>query len=482
MSNPNERSVPTARSEGVRSFEDNPVVFELEPFVFGLLNFNWGKTVWEIVAEEKTGSGVATPSTERGNGTGGFATSLSKNTVWDFGNRIVRLFQTCTDPGIMPSENERDASARTHAWTPLCTSLSPSTETRSATSAESRRLATRRVGPYLRRSFAARWTCMSLVSVRKMLSAQVVRTAAQRVVTRLAEVYGGDEDEVAAQTTDVIDRHLKGGWEAADILHSGLNLEGPEGGALATRGFRSATDEVDQAMTDFVQTMVRTTGGVLGHLPTAALSWASDSPDDDRMRSVPPHLILQFIPPQLFVHRLWLCVWALQNIATEDWSSNLHRPKDWGELCAREMGVPELTMDHTPAPIKAQLLRLQDLRDGGYMFALELFMAAVRATLFLLLQQIFPRCNNTPDEAPMYIVDDFLTFLGNVLVGKNGPTSRDVTVIIFDILFLHARRVNVVNSLKELATNWSHCWRALSQSLTVIAVSCVAWKVWGYHT
>lgn len=62
---------------------------------------------------------------------------------------------------------------------------------------------------------------MSLVSVRNMLSAHVVLTAAQRVVTRLAEVYG-DEDEVAA---DAIDHHLTGGWEAADILHSGLNLE-----------------------------------------------------------------------------------------------------------------------------------------------------------------------------------------------------------------------------------------------------------------
>lgn len=217
----------------------------------------------------------------------------------------------------------------------------------------------------------------------------------------------------------------------------------------------SWADEVDQAMIDFVQTVVRTTGGVLGHLPTAALSWASDSPYDDRMRPVPPHPIPQFIPPQLFVHRLWLCVWALQNIATED----------WGELCAPEMGIPEirrLAMDHTPAPMKAQLLRLQDLRDGGDVFALELFMAAVRASkvsirhsarlhfvgtfksltsdwkeysdapctqhlLVLLLQQIFPRCNDTPDEAPMYIVDEFSTFLGNVLVGKMVPTSMKLS-------------------------------------------------------
>ncbi|KAI9461309.1 hypothetical protein BJY52DRAFT_220923 [Lactarius psammicola] len=496
---------------------------ELEPFVLGIpgsLNSDWGKTVWEIVMEEYSESGVAASSTPLPNETmalavvpqspGSFPTPPSKNTVWDFGNRIVRLLKTCTDPGIMPSENERRKRARACVDASLCFVISidrdwewfeePEVMAQVLTYLGRVEMIRNSSDPSFDAAFAVRWTCMSLMAVRKMLSAPVVRTAARRVITCLAEMYGGnggDADEMAAQTTEIIDRHLKGGWEAADILHFGLNLEvepdemeecfvATMGGPTtreAIRDLRDAwnslswADKVDEAIVDFVQTMMRTTGGVLGHLPTAALSWASDSrrkPDDDEMRLVPPHLIPQFIPPRLLMHRLWLCIWALQNIATEDWNSSPHRPKAWGELCAPEMGVPEIRrlMDHTPAPMKAQLWRLQDLRDGGYVFALELFMAAVRASkvpmrhsarllfvgtfksltsdwkehrdapctqrlLVLLLQQILPQNNDTPDEeVPTYIIDEFLTLLGELLAGKNGPHVDEAISLIKDFVSL----------------------------------------------
>ncbi|KAH9083677.1 hypothetical protein EDB83DRAFT_36320 [Lactarius deliciosus] len=124
------------------------------------------------------------------------------------------------------------------------------------------------------------------------------------------------------------------------------------------------------------------------------------------MRPVPPYLIPQFIPPQLFVHRLWLCVWALQNIATEDWDSNLHRSKDWGELlgsCACRTSVTAATCSRlnsswpqsaparsryaTPRDSSLSVLSRPTSDWKDYNDA-----PCTRHLLVLLLQQIFPRC------------------------------------------------------------------------------------------
>ena len=123
--------------------------------------------------------------------------------------------------------------------------------------------------------------------------------------------------------------------------------------------------------------------------------------------------------------------------------------------------------------MKAQLWRLQDLRDGGFVFMLELFMAAVRATklslhysarpvfvgtfksltsdwkdyrdapgtqrlLVLLLRQILSNNDETPaDGVPAYIVDKFLTFIGEVLAGKKGAHVTEALQLIGDFVELH---------------------------------------------
>ncbi|KAH9034831.1 hypothetical protein EDB85DRAFT_2288886 [Lactarius pseudohatsudake] len=118
----------------------------------------------------------------------------------------------------------------------------------------------------------------------------------------------------------------------------------------------------------------------------------------------------------------------------------------WGELCAPEMGIPEirqLTMDHTPAPMKAQLLRLQDLRDGGDVFAFELFMAAVRAS-------------KVPDEAHMYVVDEFLTSLGNALVGKNGPHVDEAVSLIKNFVTLCGGPHHIAQKVLRTISRPSH--------------------------
>ncbi|KAF8272633.1 hypothetical protein EI94DRAFT_251017 [Lactarius quietus] len=139
------------------------------------------------------------------------------------------------------------------------------------------------------------------------------------------------------------------------------------------------------------------------------------------------------------------------------------------------MDVSEVrrVIDPTPAPMKAQLWRLQDLCDGGFVFMLELFLAAVRASkvslhhssrpifvgtfksltsdwkdhreapgaqhlLVHLLRQVLSKNDDTPaDNVPAYIVDKFLIFMGEVFAGKKGSHVTEALQLIGDFVELH---------------------------------------------
>ena len=510
---------------------------ELEPFVLGVpgsFNSNWGKKVWEVVAldeDNKSNAAGASPPqlTEASQATDLAVVShgpsshfsspiltLRENTIGDLSGRITRLLKTCTDPGVLPTEEARRKRARACVDASLSFVLSIDDDWEWFAEPEIMSQSLAYLGDVERireptssgfdASFAVRWTCMSLVAVRRMLNTPAVRSAARRVITCLAEVRGesdGNEDEVAAKTCGIIDRHLKSGWEAADILRTALDREvepdkmeelfletlrsSPTQGAIKDLGdaWNSLgwADKADEAVIDLVRTMVYTTGGVLSYLPTAVLSWAPDSrrKPDVGMRAAPPHLMPQFLPPRLLTQRLWLCVCALRNMAITDWGASPYQPKTLGDLCAPEMDVSEIrrVIDPTPIPMKAQLWRLQDLRDGGFVFMLELFMAAVRASkvslhhssrpvfvgtfksltsdwkdhrdapgtqrlLVHLLRQVLSKNEETPtDNVPAYIVDKFLTFIGEVLAGKKGTHVNEALQLIGDFVEFHGGAHNI---------------------------------------
>lgn len=497
---------------------------ELEPFVIGVpgsFNSNWGKKVWEVVAADEdnrsNSGGASTPQPNEVMELAVVSRSLPsspmltqrENTIGDLSGRITRLLKTCTDPGVLPTEEARRKRARACVDASLSFVLSidddwewfaePEIMSQALTYLGDVERIREPTSPGFDAAFAVRWTCMALVAVRRMLNTPAVRTAARHVITCLAEVRGEngvDEDEVAAKTTGIIDRHLKSGWEAADNLRTALNREVEPDKmeelfleTLAESSTQAAikdlgdawnslgwADKADEAIIDLVRTMVFTTGGVLGYLPTAVLSWAHDSrrKPDFGMRAAPLHLMPQFLPPRLLTQRLWLCVLALRNIATADWGASTYQPKALGDLCAPEMDVSEIrrVIDPTPAPMKAQLWRLQDLRDGGFVSMLELFMAAVRASkvslhhssrpLFIgtfksltsdwkehrdapgtqrllvhLLRQVLLKNNEMPaDDVPAYIVDKFLTFIGEMLAGKKGGHVTEALQLIGEFVEL----------------------------------------------
>ena len=152
--------------------------------------------------------------------------------------------------------------------------------------------------------------------------------------------------------------------------------------------------------------------------------------------------------------------WPFRNI--------VKNPKSLGELSAPELRMTEICelMEETQAPIKTQLWRLQDLRDGGLVYILELFFAAIRSSkaashhssrplyigtfrsitadwkerrhavwtqrlLVNLLRHVLPENNDSPaDEIPGYIIDEFLPFVANVLAEKKGSHVNDAISMI----------------------------------------------------
>jgi hypothetical protein len=341
-------------------------------------------------------------------------------------------------------------------------------------------------------TFAVRWTCMSIIAVRKMLQTSAVHDAAQRVISCLADVRGekeGDPDDVAAKTAETIDKYLKTGWDSALTLHQELTREvEPErtedrfheimlynksevSELEYTWNILGWADEVDEAIITLVRTMMYATGGVLDYLPRIVSRW---QPDPRRvpkkgMRAMPTYLMPQFIPPRLLIQRLWISSWTLRNISSSGWGVGVYQPKTLGELSAPELQtteIRELMADPQQAPIKTQLWRLQDLRDGGFVYMLELFIAAIRSSkvashhssrplyigtfrtitsewkerrnaicsqrlLVNLLHHVLPENNDSPaDEVPSYMIDEFLAFVANVLAEKKGSHINDAISMI----------------------------------------------------
>ena len=469
---------------------------ELEPFILGIpgsLNSMWGRKVWETVAEgEGSASGNLYPHAS-GQPNPAIVPSSPGLLILQMGNRITRLLKTCTDPGILPTEDARRKRAR--ACVDAALSLVLSVEHEWEWFAESEIMAQMliylgdveriRGAPSLdfESTFAVRWTCMSIITVHKLLQTSAVHDAAQRVISCLADVLseeGDDPEDVAAKTAATIDQYMKTGWDAALTLHRELTREVEPNRAeeqfneimFSNKGEILELEytwnnlgwvgEIDEAIITLVRTMIRATGGVLDYLPYVVMRWQPDTRcmPEKGIRAVPTNLMPQFIPPRLLVQRLWISSWALRSISASGWGVGTCQPKTLGELSAPELRVTEIRKlmgDAQRPPIRTQLWRLQDLRDGGFVYMLELFIAAIRSSkaasyhssrplfigtfhiitanwkerrhpiwsqrlLVILLRHVLPENDDSPsDEVPGYIIDEFLTLVANVLMEKKGP-------------------------------------------------------------
>jgi hypothetical protein len=337
-----------------------------------------------------------------------------------------------------------------------------------------------------------RWTCMSIIVVRRILQTfDEVGAVADRVIKGLAEVRGstvGSDDDNAAKTAGTIDEYLKTSWHSAASLHQELirdvdpdNVEDRVRNIMQEKKIDIAAlddtwnvcgwaEETDEAVVKLAQTLREATSGVLDRIPGTVLPWKQDTRLDSEKgtQSAPSYFMPQFLPPRLLIQRLWLSVSALRSISSTGWGGATGAPK-WkklADLSAPELAMPEMRrlMVETRRPMETQLWRLQDLRSGGLVYSLELFVQAIRSSgkaasressrelyggtflvitgrwrdvyehgiwterlLVDLLRRVLPAAkgDSSSDQVPLYIVDHFLTFLAEVLAEKNGPHVED---------------------------------------------------------
>jgi hypothetical protein len=212
------------------------------------------------------------------------------------------------------------------------------------------------------------------------------------------------------------------------------------------------------------QTLREASSGVLDRFPDAVLSWKQDSrlESEKGTQLTPSEFMPQFLPPRLLIQRLWLCASALRDISSSGWAAHAQKWKKLGDISAPELTMPEMCrlIDETRTPMETQLWRLQDLRYGGLVYSLELFFQAIKSSgkaaslessrelyggtfvvitrrwrkvykrgiwterlLVDLLGRVLPaKGDPLSDRVPDYIIEQFLTFLVDVL-GSSGNTK-----------------------------------------------------------
>ncbi|KAI0274159.1 hypothetical protein BGY98DRAFT_94197 [Russula aff. rugulosa BPL654] len=316
-------------------------------------NSTWGKDVLQAVTDdkEKEDSG-----------------SFSR-----IDNRIARLLRTCTDPSGFPGKTEREQRASAcvgaslslvlsveHKWAWLEKSEIPTmaqvliylSDVRTIRDAKIRDVHTHEAPiSELDSTSSIRWTCMSIIVVRRVLQTfDEVASAADRVIKGLAKVRGVTErstDENAAKTARTLNEYLKTSWKSAASLHQELicdvdpnNVEDRVRDIMQEKKSDIAilddtwnvcgwAEETDEAVVKLAQTLREATSGVLDRLQGAVLPWNQDSrlESENGTQSIPSFIMPQFIPPRLLIQRLWLCVSALRAVSSTGWGAS-------GQRCA----------------------------------------------------------------------------------------------------------------------------------------------------
>ena len=486
---------------------------ELEPLIRNIpesFNSTWGKDVWKVVEKGRKDSSGSSGARFLNVVSASQSANLFnplKVTFSRLDSRIARLLGTCTDPGAFSNETKRERRAHAcigaslslvlsmeeHKWTWLAESGIPTMAQVLIYLGDVKKID--RTGPALLgevptaipdSTSSIRRTCMSMIVVRKTLETRQVRDAAGHVINRLAEVSGergGSDDEKAVKIVGTINKHLKTGWDSAASLHKELkrDLEAEKPEDRLREIVRAKEDmikqledtwnvfgwaeETDEAIMNLAQTLNDATSGLLNYLPGAVLKWTQDSHSVVKKgtQSAPPYSLPHFIPPRLFIQRLWLCVQTLRRFSTTGLVASAHLPKNLADLSAPELSMPTICelMNARQAVMETQLWRLQDLRSGGLVYSLELFIEAIKSSskavlressskelyrdtfdfltrkqdqcsvwteklLVVLLRRVLPaKGDPLSDHVPEYIIDQFLTFLADVLANRKGTHVED---------------------------------------------------------
>jgi hypothetical protein len=406
----------------VRWLVDNTTVnAEMEPLVLaipGTFNTEWGREVWMDVSDERwTDPDTLEPQTDRPL-TGGPAPLVMhhsrrfpEGTAGDTICRCVRyLFETCKNHSYF--ENDEARRRRMRACVEAAASLVCCIDFQLDWFGEVGKLVSE-IGRIEKidqsptttsdHSFIIRWTCLSLVSVQQILGRNRLRVLAGLAVSGLARAHSeyGQPDESGSKSAQRIEECLKTAWEHVEELRRSFEpwnqqrtreqveeiLRDHERQISELARIKAEADsmeEFDWRVSLYQDAMDEATFGLARQLPGVSF--------DERRRTesflISDTFITQAtgtapVTPQLIfpgqqvqaLARLGLKLREILDGQVAD---------GYKEVLESLKSVEQVPVSLRPPNglMKRQLLRLQDLRDGGGLgFTTELFFLSLRRLL-----------------------------------------------------------------------------------------------------
>jgi hypothetical protein len=404
----------------VRWLVDNTTVnAEMEPLVLaipGTFNTEWGREVWNDVSKERSDTDTLGPQTER-SPAGGPALPMHHSSRYPEGTagdticRCVRyLFETCKNHSYFANDEERHRRLR--ACVEAAASLVCCIDFKldwfgevGKLVSEIGRIENINESPTTTsdQSFIIRWTCLSLVSVQRILNTNRLQVLAGYAVSGLGRFQPeyGKPDDTSLKSAQKIEDCLKTAWKPAEEIRQAFEpwtqkrtkeqveeiLRDHEQQISELERIKAEADsmeDVDWRMSLYQEAMDDATYGLVRQLPGVSF---------DKPRRSEPFLISDTFnilptgsapaPPQLIFP-------GQQVQALARLGSKLREVLD-GKVTDDHKEVLESlkSIDQVPLSLRRpnglmnrQLWRLQDLRDGrGLGFTIELFLLSLRTLL-----------------------------------------------------------------------------------------------------
>ena len=426
---------------------------ETETFVLaipGSFNQKWGRDVWKGVVEDAQPTSTLYPQTQS---YPSFPSSLKGTTVYDLSRYVRYFFETYSNEGDSMDTKEQHRRMRgcveTAASLVCCIDVKLDLfgevgEVLSELGDKERTNdpLTIRLNP----SFTLRWTCLSLVAVGNMVDGNMLQESARFALDRIARFqtdYGGP-DIMALAAAQKIDDHLKRAWASVVDLHvafepwSQNRTDSEIKGILISREVSISelerianeavgVEDVDWRISLLLDTMDEVTHKLVRHLPgvsfselkPASTTLISKSFDFSFVETTP--VSPQFIFPGQQIQSICTLGRRLRDIM-EGKGTERHEETLKSLESLREIPVALRGLNH---PMKRQLWRLLDLRDGGGLgFTIELF--------FLALRQLSP----TPSSElkKVFYIGTFQVITSNWEKSKNSTgTQRILLDLLCDI-------------------------------------------------
>ena len=376
---------------------------EMEPLVLaipGTFNTEWGREVWMDVSDERCDPDTAGGPAPLMHHSSRFREGTADNIC----RGVSYLFETCKNHSSFANDEER--RRRMRACVEAAASLVCCTNFQLDWFGEVSKLVSE-IGRIENineaqtttsdQSFIIRWTCLSLLSVQRVLGSNRLQVLAGHVVSGLARFQSeyGQPDETGWRSAQEIEDRLKTAWKLVEELHQAFEpwtqerqreqvkeiLRKHERLILELERIKvesNLLEDVDGRISLYQEAMDDATHGLERQLPGVSF----DEPQRSGTILISDAFNISLTPQLIFPGQR---VQALARLGSKfreilDGQVGDGHKEVFESLKSIEQ-VP-LSLRRPNGLMKRQLWRLQDLRDGsGLGFTIELFLLSLRKIL-----------------------------------------------------------------------------------------------------